>query len=115
MPNSNRYLLLAVAGFAACVACDTNLNAQNGAFTATEVADFDDPWALRFLPDGRLLVTEKAGELKLLDVDDGTLGDISGVPEVAYAGQGGFGDVVLHPDYDDNSMIYLSYSEPLTL
>ncbi|HEY5666823.1 MAG TPA: PQQ-dependent sugar dehydrogenase [Gammaproteobacteria bacterium] len=112
MPDSNRFLLLAVAGFAACVACDSSLNAQSAAFTATEVADFEEPWALRFLPDGRLLVTEKAGALKLLDVEDGTLGDISGVPEVAYAGQGGFGDVVLHPDFADNSVVYLSYSEP---
>lgn len=112
MPNSNRFLLLAVAGFVACVACDSNVNAQNTAFSATEVADFEDPWALAFLPDGRLLVTEKAGELKLLDVDDGTLGEISGVPDVAYAGQGGFGDVVLHPDFADNSLVYLSYSEP---
>jgi glucose/arabinose dehydrogenase len=112
MPTTSRIVSLTILGFAACVACDNGVNAQHAAFTAVQVADFDDPWAIRFLPDGRLLVTEKAGELKILDVDNGTEADISGVPEVAYAGQGGFGDVVLHPDFSDNRLVYLSYSEP---
>jgi glucose/arabinose dehydrogenase len=83
-------------GFAACVACDTELNAQNAAFTSTQAADFDDPWALDFLPDGRL-PTEKSGGLKILNVDNGSAMDVSGVAEVACACQGGFGDIVLHP------------------
>ena len=52
---------------------------------------------MTFLPDGRLLVTEKKGALKLLDVDSKCVGDVAGVPTVAYGGQGGFGDVILHP------------------
>ena len=112
MPKSTRFLAFAAAAIAACVACDSELIAQNAAFTSTQVADFDDPWALTFLPDGRLLVTEKAGALKIVNVDDGTMAEVAGVPEVAYAGQGGFGDVVLHPEFADNSLIYLSYSEP---
>src|SRR3546814_19776853 len=56
---------------------------------STEIATFDEPWAMAFLPDGRLLVTEKRGALKLVDVASGKVGDIKGVPEVDYGGQGG--------------------------
>lgn len=112
MSNPSRLFAVAAVGLVACIACDNRLNAQGTDFVSTQVADFEDPWALTFLPDGRLLVTEKAGALKILDVDDGTMLDVAGVPEVAYGGQGGFGDVVLHPDYEDNSLVYLSYSEP---
>lgn len=80
-------------------------------FVATEVATFDEPWAMTFLPDGRLLVTEKEGKLKLLDVASKRIGEISGVPEVDYGGQGGLGDVVLHPKFASNGLIYLSYAE----
>ena len=67
---------------------------------------------MTFLPDGRLLVTEKKGALKLLNLESKLVGDISGVPEVAYGGQGGFGDVILHPQFAQNSIVYVSYSEP---
>jgi len=80
-------------------------------FTATEVAQFDEPWAMAFLPDGRLLVTEKKGALRLLDPATGRAGDIEGVPTVDYGGQGGFGDIALHPGYADNHMVYVSYAE----
>ena len=80
------------------------------AFAITEVATFNEPWAMTFLPDGRLLVTEKKGALKLLD-PGGKTGDISGVPAVDYGGQGGLGDVVLHPGFASNGLVYLSYAE----
>ena len=83
--------------------------AQDLPFTVTEVADFDMPWALEFLPDGRLLVSEQRGALKLYE--SGTVEEIGGVPEVAFGGQGGFGDVVLHPEFATNNLIYLSYAE----
>jgi glucose/arabinose dehydrogenase len=82
-----------------------------GAFVATPVAQFSEPWAMTFLPDGRLLVTEKKGALKLLNVETRKAGDITGVPRVAYGGQGGFGDVILHPQFAANSIVYVSYSE----
>src|SRR3546814_7838102 len=66
---------------------------------------------MAFLPDGRLLVTEKRGALKLVDVASGKVGDIKGVPEVDYGGQGGFGDIALHPDFADNHVAYVSYAE----
>ncbi|MEO8365292.1 MAG: PQQ-dependent sugar dehydrogenase, partial [Pseudoxanthomonas sp.] len=74
-------------------------------FKSTEVARFVEPWAMTFLPDGRLLVTEKQGHLKLIDVASGQKGEISGVPAVAYGGQGGFGDVVLHPQFASNRLV----------
>lgn len=79
-------------------------------FVSSELARFNEPWAMTFLPDGRLLITEKQGKLKLHALG-GETGDVSGVPEVAYGGQGGFGDVVVHPQFSDNGWVYLSYAE----
>jgi glucose/arabinose dehydrogenase len=84
---------------------------SNAPFTATEVAKFSEPWAMTFLPDGRLLVTEKKGALKVYTIGGKAL-DVRGVPKVAYAGQGGFGDVVLHPKFSSNQLVYVSYAEP---
>lgn len=84
-------------------------------FSINSIVQFDQPWAMTFLPDGRLLVTEKPGRLRLLDMSapgaTPSIGTISGVPVVDYGGQGGLGDVVLHPDFADNGLIYLSYAE----
>lgn len=80
-------------------------------FTITEFATFDEPWAMTFLPDGRLLVTEKKGALRLFDPASRQTGSITGVPDVAYGGQGGFGDVVLHPQFAANRLVYISYAE----
>lgn len=57
-------------------------------FTSTPVATFNEPWAMTFLPDGRLLLTEKSGKLRLVNVASGQVGEIIGVPTVAYGGQG---------------------------
>jgi glucose/arabinose dehydrogenase len=78
--------------------------------TVTEIADLDQPWAMAFLPDGSLLVTEKTGQL-LLRRADGSTQTVSGTPLVAYGGQGGLGDVVPHPDFASNQLVYLSYAE----
>ncbi|MCY7355563.1 MAG: PQQ-dependent sugar dehydrogenase [Lysobacter sp.] len=80
-------------------------------FAATNVAKFNEPWAMTFLPDGRLLVTEQKGALKLLDVASGKVGNVAGVPSVDYGGQGGLGDVVLHPQFASNGMVYISFAE----
>jgi aldose sugar dehydrogenase len=95
----------------ACGGPDDVLLAQNPPFETTVIADFDEPWAMAFLPDGRLLVSEKRGALKLFD-PKGATHEITGVPEVEYGGQGGFGDVVLHPDFASNQLVYFSYAEP---
>lgn len=80
-------------------------------FVSAEVARFDQPWAMAFLPDGRLLVTEKTGRLRLLNIASRQTTEISGVPAVAYGGQGGLGDVALHPQFAGNGLIYLTYAE----
>ncbi|AXK40454.1 PQQ-dependent sugar dehydrogenase [Crenobacter cavernae] len=71
----------------------------------------DHPWGLAFLPDGRMLVTERIGRLRLVAAD-GRLDPVpvSGVPEVVAEGQGGLLDVALHPDFKRNGWVYLSYS-----
>lgn len=86
-------------------------NARGNGFATAEVAQFDAPWAMTFLPDNRLLVTEMSGVLRLYDPARNTTGTVSGVPQVAHAGQGGFGDVVLHPQYATNKLVYISYVE----
>jgi aldose sugar dehydrogenase len=110
MLGRTKALTFAIA-LAACGGANTSALAQSNPFTVTELADFDIPWALEFLPDGRLLVSEQRGALKLY-AQDGVITDISGVPEVGYGGQGGLGDVVLHPDFAANDLVYLSYAEP---
>ena len=77
---------------------------------ATPIAEFNEPWAMTFLPEGDLLVTEKSGNLQLVS-QDGTKTEVSGVPEVAYGGQGGLGDVIVAPDFADTGHVYISYAE----
>ncbi len=105
----NAYLILAVLLLAACSAHSTADGRGN--FVATPIASFEEPWAMSFLPDGRLLVTEKKGRLIVVTQDGKKSEPLSGVPEVDYGGQGGFGDVVLHPDYASNGLVYISYAE----
>jgi glucose/arabinose dehydrogenase len=80
-------------------------------FTKEEIATFSEPWAMAFLPDGRLLVTEKRGRLYLVGQDGTKSRPIAEVPDVDYRGQGGLGDVIPHPDFANNQLIYLSYAE----
>ncbi len=80
-------------------------------FSVEPITSFDEPWALTFLPDGRMLVTEKKGNLRVVTQDGAQSGPVEGLPDVDYRGQGGLGDVILHPEYADNGIIYLSYAE----
>ena len=97
--------LLALSGYSVAVAQDES------PFDIEPVASFDEPWAVEFLPDGRMLVTEKKGSLFIVDQQGQKSGPVRGVPDVNYGGQGGLGDVGLHPDFEDNNLIYLSYVE----
>jgi len=103
-------LAAAAIALVACSDVDNSVKAQN-AFTISPVATFREPWAMAFLPDGRLLITERRGALKLHSLESGQSVDVNGVPAVEYAGQGGLGDVVLHPDFASNGLVYLSYAE----
>lgn len=79
-------------------------------FHTEPVASFDEPWAMAFLPDERMLVTEKKGRLWIVDQQGGKR-SVDGLPDVGYGGQGGLGDVAIHPDFADNGLLYLSYVE----
>ena len=82
-------------------------------FRVVPVADgFEVPWSIAFLPGGDILVTERAGRLRI--VRDGKLlpDPVPGMPEVVARGQGGLMDVVPHPDFASNRMLYISYSKP---
>jgi glucose/arabinose dehydrogenase len=72
----------------------------------------DHPWGMQFLPDGRLLVTERPGRMRLVSKDGKLSAPIDGVPDVAGVGQGGLLDVLLAPDFDKTGTIYFSYGEP---
>jgi len=67
------------------------------------------PWSVALLPDGSFLVTLRVG--KLIHVDsEGKQQEVGGIPDTYYAGQGGFFDIVLHPEYESNQQVYLSYA-----
>ncbi len=80
-------------------------------FDVEPITSFDEPWALAFLPDGRMLVTERKGNLLIVTQDGQKSRPLRGIPDVDYGGQGGFGDVALHPDFAENGLVYLSYAE----
>jgi glucose/arabinose dehydrogenase len=100
-------------GLASCGSAPAGDKPETGGenFAVREVARFDEPWAMAFIP-GTLyaLVTERRGRLKLWE-EGGTVREVSGVPAVAYGGQGGLGDVRLSPDFATSGMIYLSWAE----
>jgi glucose/arabinose dehydrogenase len=108
----NTLMLLALTS--ACACAQPN-NAPKptpvaDAFSVSELGTFNEPWAMTFLPDGRLLVSEKPGVLKLRAAD-ASITEVSGVPKVAYGGQGGLADVLAHPSFKKNGWLYLSYAE----
>ncbi len=78
-------------------------------FTAQSLGTFDEPWALAFLPGGDALITERGGSLVLRRADGSRL-DVTGVPEVVNAGQGGLGDVIESPTFAQDRTVYLSWA-----
>ncbi len=92
-------------------------SASKPSFTSQTIATFDEPWAMSALPksagenEPKLLVTQKTGELFIVDTATGKKVAIAGVPEVAYGGQGGLGDIILAPDFATTNNVYLSYVE----
>ena len=105
-------------GYAAVIAAASSalaradvIESQAHRFEAVVLAgDLENPWALAFLPDGRMLVTERPGRLRIFENGKGLSAPVFGVPEVAARGQGGLLDVVLHPDYAANGWIYMSHA-----
>lgn len=78
----------------------------------TVAGGLEHPWGLAFLPDGRMLVTERPGRLRLVGSDGKLSLPISGVPNVAGRGQGGLLDIVLDPRFAQNRTLYISFAEP---
>ncbi len=80
-------------------------------FDVKIIATFEEPWAMAFLPDDRILVTEKTGHIRIVSGDGTIHGEVQGLPDIDYGRQGGFGDVALHPDFASNALLYISYVE----
>jgi glucose/arabinose dehydrogenase len=102
--------LFAAFAFTSCAFAQTHNSAEHSFTVVTLVKGLEQPWSLAFLPDGRMLVTEKAGRLRV--VRDGRLDPhaVSGMPGVTVHGQGGLHDVVPHPQFDKNQFVYLAYA-----
>ncbi|MDO5641352.1 MAG: PQQ-dependent sugar dehydrogenase [Paracoccus sp. (in: a-proteobacteria)] len=101
------------AGYEPAFAGQTRAGAMNSGVTlsASVVQDgLEHPWALAFLPDGGVLVTERPGRLR--HVKDGRMTTITGIPPVSAGGQGGLLDVAVAPDFERSRVIFLSYAEP---
>lgn len=119
MHRPTSFILPAIALLAACggageegnAAAPATAAAADKPFVATVVADFDSPWAMTFLPDGRMLVTEKAGRMLLVSADGKAATPLAGIPAVDSEGQGALMDVVLHPKFAENRLVYFSFSE----
>jgi glucose/arabinose dehydrogenase len=78
----------------------------------TVAVGLEHPWALEFLPDGRMLVTERPGRLRIVGKDGQLSKPLEGVPQVVEGGQGGLLDVAIDPKFEENRLVYLSYAEP---
>ena len=116
IPNLIRWMLVPVlsSGLIASQAADSEkvMTSQEHDFrVVTFTRGLEYPWGLAFLPDGRLLVTERPGRLRLVAAD-GRLDPqpVTGLPDIATHGQGGLLDVALHPQFSDNGWVYLSYA-----
>lgn len=104
----------------ALAACSPVANANDSAnlpFDSKAVATLDEPWAMTFLPGSgvemttMMLVSEKKGRIQLVETKSGKMVPVSGVPQPAYGGQGGFGDVVADPGFAGNRLIWMSWVE----
>jgi glucose/arabinose dehydrogenase len=117
---SGKWLLLVFVGVAAVslasrygMSVDGPRNTKAGTIKVETVATgLSHPWGLAILPDGRMLVTERSGTLRLASKDGKLSPPLSGVPKVVAMGQGGLLDVAIDPDFKSNNLVYLTYSEP---
>lgn len=78
----------------------------------TVAEGLDHPWSFAFLPDGTILVTERAGKLRTVGTDGKLTEPVTGLPEVSAVGQGGLLDIALHPDFANTRLVFLSFAEP---
>ena len=110
-----RHLALVLACSLAVVpsASAETYKSEKATFRLETVAEkLEHPWGMAFLPDGRMLVTERPGRLRIVSADGTKSPPVEGVPRVFAYGQGGLLDVALDPAYATNNLVYLSYAEP---
>ena len=113
LPTLAAVALLVFAGAARALDDTTGVVTQKAKVQLTVVTrGLEHPWGIAFLPDGRALVTERPGRLRIVDRDGKASEPLAGVPAVDAVGQGGLLDVALDPDFARNQRIYLSYAEP---
>jgi glucose/arabinose dehydrogenase len=104
---------VAVVATAASAAPQTYPSSAGNLMVETIATGLGNPWALAFLPDGRLVVTERAGRMRIVGKDGKLSPPLADVPQVAARGQGGLHDVVLDRDYAQNNTIYFCFAEPV--
>lgn len=80
--------------------------------TSTVAGPLEYPWGMAFLPDGRILVTERAGNIRIVQKNGVILPPLQGVPDVFFEGQGGLLDIAIPPDFSESGYVYFSYAEP---
>ena len=111
--------LVALGGLA-CLAAFTAVSAQAQVYESVEhdfrlvtvAEDLQHPWSIAFAPDGDVLVTERPGRLRIIREGKLLPLHVEGVPEVRPINQGGLQEIALHPDFENNRIVYLSYSKP---
>lgn len=113
MASLHRWIITVIALAIAPAIHAEQIDSELGPIEVTTIAEgLRSPWAVAFLPDGRFLVTERAGSMRIVE-SDGQIGEpMSGVPRVHAEGQGGLLDVVLDPQFAANRQLYFSYAEP---
>lgn len=108
-------LSLPTLALASCAQAQTGESPEQAGITITEMGEFERPWAIEFMPGtDTLVITEKEGAIKLMDADTGVTVNVSGVPQVAFGGQGGLGDVAFlesEAERSDGRTIFLSWAE----
>ena len=117
---SGRNLLFVALGGLVGLAATSTASAQGPVYQSAEhdfrvvtvVEDIQHPWSIAFLPDGDMLFTQRTGELRI--VRDGELlpDPVEGVPETRVINQGGLQEIAVHPDFENNRIVYVSYSKP---
>ena len=95
---------------APCALAQTHKSEEHSFRVVTVARGLEQPWSLAFLPDGRMLVTEKAGRLRVVNQGRLEPQPVGGLPQVTVHGQGGLHDVAVHPQFQKNQLIYLAYA-----
>ena len=111
-------LSLCALGIASCGSAQSGdsvakpVAATDAPFNVTALGTFDEAWAISLEPEtGRIFITEKGGTMKMVDPKTGEIGNVTGIPQVAYGGQGGLADFIFAPDFVRTHIVYLSWAE----